>query len=1300
MLLFCMQTVSYAQTKIACVGNSITEGYGLDWNAGQRPWPEQMANMLGNSYKVINCGRSGTTMLKSATWAEGGSRSYWGSNDHGYGQAKRENPDIVIIALGTNDASVKYNVNEFKTDYIDMINEFKAINGNVKLYLCLPPTIYNGWNNNLIKDLIPAIRQIAYFTGATVIDLNSVTANHRNDLYNDDLHPNVNGAKLLAQTIYNVITKVGPSIIPYGEDTFGWRQLTELTVTAGEPFALGPQPNVENGWSWTGPNGFTSNKREIQFASATTQQSGEYVATYNGQKATIKVNVLNTAGPKIYPYLSGDGGKTWPQTTTLVVNQGANVAVGPQASVEGGNPDPIVEGSWHWTGPDNFRYYDRDFTLNNIQFAKGGTYTATFIDKNGRRAVEYFNIIVSDPNAPVPNITPYTSTDGGNTWPQTTKVTVTLGSTFSLGPQADQNGSWSWTGPDGFKSNDREITIANVTEAKLGNYVLTFTSDRGKQAVVTFTVSTNGGGANVNPAIPAEAKVAYRLVNGNKSLFVTNASLANNAEVVDWDETDVSAQQWFKLDNGNNTCRFQNVYTGKYLTNNGGLKQTGNRDENGTVFNVQGNSVNINGRNYNLQEVPAQYEFNAELRDHVMAGFLAQYLQDKGGTFTTICNGGWGESESLEVILDAYETSGNKQYLNIFEQSYAYFKDKVGDVWNQGLLPGKSGYGWYGYDYNDDVMWHIILAGRAFKMTGNRVYLEDAKRNFDLIWNRSYLGYVGLLRWAEAEGRDRNETNSCVNGPAEVAACYIAEGYADLGDNNTANTYWDRAKTLYSNQRIYLSDMNTGEVYDNVKFNGETTNVRSQNKWSSSYNQGTMLGAATLLHKHFGDNMYKNDAQKIYKYTADNMTDEYRIVKMCEGMANGDLQGFKGILMRYIRNYYEHFGDEDARDVLLRNAFHVYNNRNTRGFGLTNWRRKAPEDFQYDGKDYRNSPFAAVTMVSAAFNAPLYLPAGESKEIEVENMTLAGYAAKHDDGRTSNGAYVSGIGGNDNQSGTASFTYNAPAAGKYVLDIFYMSGMKRDIKVTAGGKTVTVSCFNNGSWDGTAINATRVVIDLNAGQNTIVLGNNAAAAPNLDKVVISPAGVGNTVLPERAGGVLEAENAELNGNVHIEYAATASRHIGVGNIGNALNSLTFHYYAPRAGEYEIDVHYSSADDRNMFSQVNGGEQKYETYPKSGNAYDYKSIGTKTIKVQLQAGENTIKFGNATAGQYAPDLDYIVLRDVTPEPEPEPEPIVTVIEQVREQHYGDGRIYNLNGQAVKDVKKGGVYVRNGKKFIVK
>ena len=296
LMLFCLHATSYAQelTNVVCVGNSITEGYGLQ--AGQKAWPEQLADLLGDKYKVINCGRSGTTMLKSATWAEGGSRSYWGSDDHGYGQAKRSNPDIVIIALGTNDASVNYNVDEFKTDYTTMINEFKAVNGQVKLYLCLPPTIYNGWDNNLVKDLIPAIQQVATATGSSVINLHDITANHRNDLYNDDLHPNVNGAGLIARTVYDAIKNNGGKITPYVQNTYGdWYRDEVIHLESGDKFMFGPQPNYGGNWYWTGPNGFSANTREISIQNVNVNNAGTYHVTYRADDGTVSGHTFTVA---------------------------------------------------------------------------------------------------------------------------------------------------------------------------------------------------------------------------------------------------------------------------------------------------------------------------------------------------------------------------------------------------------------------------------------------------------------------------------------------------------------------------------------------------------------------------------------------------------------------------------------------------------------------------------------------------------------------------------------------------------------------------------------------------------------------------------------------------------------------------------------------------------------------------------------------------------------------------------------------------------------------------------------------
>jgi lysophospholipase L1-like esterase len=85
-----------AQTRVACVGNSITEGYGI-WD--QKKYPEHLQEMLGNDYNVQNFG------VSSMTFANKGPddrMSYW--NTDKFKAALEFNPEIVVIELGTNDS--------------------------------------------------------------------------------------------------------------------------------------------------------------------------------------------------------------------------------------------------------------------------------------------------------------------------------------------------------------------------------------------------------------------------------------------------------------------------------------------------------------------------------------------------------------------------------------------------------------------------------------------------------------------------------------------------------------------------------------------------------------------------------------------------------------------------------------------------------------------------------------------------------------------------------------------------------------------------------------------------------------------------------------------------------------------------------------------------------------------------------------------------------------------------------------------------------------------------------------------
>jgi hypothetical protein len=295
-------------------------------------------------------------------------------------------------------------------------------------------------------------------------------------------------------------------------------------------------------------------------------------------------------------------------------------------------------------------------------------------------------------------------------------------------------------------------------------------------------------------------------------------------------------------------------------------------------------------------------------------------------------------------LLDAYENTGYAEYKTMFEEAYRNFIYRNGSSWMSN-------------DFNDDIAWICIASVRAYLMMGNSVsginFLTNAKINFDNMYKRALIktNNYYLLRWKEGNG---DGTGSCINGPAEVAACYLAMATGD-------NTYYEKAKLLYGNQRIHLYNPATGQVYDSTSDGGST------NYWASTYNQGTYLGAAVMLYNRYGDEMYKQDAQKIIQYTRNHLCNSHGIVNVCGGGA--DLPGFKGILMRYVRRYITDLRQPQWIDWMHLNALHAYNNRNTAGVTWTAWWEKSTEDFKRGSDNYDS--FGCGPAVSVAVNSPM-----------------------------------------------------------------------------------------------------------------------------------------------------------------------------------------------------------------------------------------------------------------------------------------------------------------------------------------
>ena len=187
-----------AQIKVACVGDSITAGYGLT-NPWADSYPSQLATLLGSGYTVGNFGLSGATVLKRSDY------TYWNTSQ--YRASLKFKPNHVVIMLGTNDSkSWNWNAAKFNADYKALIAQYQGLTSRPTVYICLAPPVYtpnpfgNTFDPAFVQNvLVPAIRTVATEAGVALIDNNTPLMNPA--YFSDGVHPTPQGAGIIADTV-------------------------------------------------------------------------------------------------------------------------------------------------------------------------------------------------------------------------------------------------------------------------------------------------------------------------------------------------------------------------------------------------------------------------------------------------------------------------------------------------------------------------------------------------------------------------------------------------------------------------------------------------------------------------------------------------------------------------------------------------------------------------------------------------------------------------------------------------------------------------------------------------------------------------------------------------------------------------------------------------------------------------------------------------------------------------------------------------------------------------------------------
>ena len=384
-----------ATITVACVGDSITAGYGLT-NSGTQSYPAQLQTLLGSGYTVGNYGDSGTTVEKVSDY------TYW--NSWAYTNSLNSSPNIVVIMFGANDSkSWNWNASNFNSDYRALIALFQNLPSNPKVYVCYTPPMYlptafgATFDPVFIENTVePALGVIATQAAVQLID-NDTPLINRPDLFQDGVHPTVAGAAIVAQQVYNAIKGLAPTNITTAaiasslNPSIQGKAVTytaTLSSTAGTPtgsvvFTVGNTPFSTNTLS----GGTASTTNSSVPVGSTNVVHAQYLGqgSYIGSTHSLYQNVTASAGVTLTDIgsapspgtndiyqLSTSGNTTWPDGINYFTDN--NPPVG-QTFTTGTNATKLVSvaiktaglnsGNGYGTPTNTPTYYLRIYSMSN-----------------------------------------------------------------------------------------------------------------------------------------------------------------------------------------------------------------------------------------------------------------------------------------------------------------------------------------------------------------------------------------------------------------------------------------------------------------------------------------------------------------------------------------------------------------------------------------------------------------------------------------------------------------------------------------------------------------------------------------------------------------------------------------------------------------------------------------------------------------------------------------------------------------------------------------------------------------------
>lgn len=226
-----------------------------------------------------------------------------------------------------------------------------------------------------------------------------------------------------------------------------------VNPSPGSPIASSNAPVCENGllnlfatvvpgatYYWAGPNGFTANVQNATLNPAPLPNAGIYsvYAIVSGCSSLVAVTSVTIN----------------PTPTAPVLSSNTPVCSGGVLSLSATGPGGAT---YSWSGPNAFAANTQNPTISNVTLAATGIYSATAVVSGCNSPTATLNINVL--NSPAPLV-------------PTSNSPVCEGQALNLTATSAGAGTYSWTGPGGFTSDQQFPVLTPITLADAGTYTV------------------------------------------------------------------------------------------------------------------------------------------------------------------------------------------------------------------------------------------------------------------------------------------------------------------------------------------------------------------------------------------------------------------------------------------------------------------------------------------------------------------------------------------------------------------------------------------------------------------------------------------------------------------------------------------------------------------------------------------------------------------------------------------------------------------------------------------------------------